>query len=582
MGRMPSKTSRVMAGRGELWELVRRHPFISRETLEALHGEDLIQAMVEESRRWLKVVEVKGLGACYADQEEPMASLMDVRRAELARRFGLRAMGKGALFASLAPGFEADGEFFWMDHWWRVWVDPGGCAPEALRFVQTPPREFGPEVRDLILTVDGSRLDSLASQVELRWGGGRKVHVMHATSDRHRVARPGTKATSTRVWKPYRREDVEACVRSRQRGARKRSLLAGVAMDLDEKDWGLLVEAGNIPMMTRYELAYLQTDDVAEMKEALERLGALERAGLLETAKSVIAQDRLENRKVLTSMGLELLAAHWGTTITNMVRMHPWPQIVDRETGRPRYGLAWLGNFGDHYRLVRQFGLALVSGARCVSNAMGEVEARLVTTIGSRLLYRTRKEKGRGNRAGVVMPDGLVWARITQRGWIDGVVSAPKPVCEHTLWLEVDRSTMSLARVAEKLDGYARIWASLKSSKPVLVWVIEGLPSREVRVLAMMKERGIDGWAATLERLRLPKDDAWWLVNAAAAGGAGRARVGVSHESVGGMAPWREIWKAVDDPQEKPLLGHQPWRKRELRRSPPGKGEQEWVRHKVV
>jgi len=573
--RMPRKTSSGMAERGELWEFVRRHPFISRETLEALHGKDLVQAMLEESARWLKVVEVKGLGACYADRDEPMSTLMDVRRAEVARRFALRVMGKGAIFASVAPGFEADGEFFWRDHWCRVWVDPGGCAPEALRFVRMPPREFGPEVRDLVVTLDGSRLESLASQVELSWGGGRKVHVMHAPSDRYRVARPRARAMRTKPWKPYGREDVDTHVRSRQRGARKRSLLAGVAKDLDDKDWGLLVEAGNIPLMTRYELAYLQADDLPQMKETIERLAALERAGLLETANSPMAQDRLEDRKVLTSLGLELLAAHWGTTITNMVRMHPWPQIVDRETGRPRYGLAWLRYFGDHYRLVRQFGLALVFGARCVSNAIGEVDARLVTTIGGRLLYRSNKGKGEGNRAGVVMPDGLVWARITQRGWMDGVASAPKPVCEHTLWLEVDRSTMGLARVAEKLDGYARIWASVKSSKPALVWVIDGLPSREVRVLQMMKERGIDGWTATVQRLKLPKDDAWWFVNTAATGSAGGSRVGVSHDSVGGMAPWREIWKAVDGPGEKPLLGHQPWRKRELRRSPPGKGEQE-------
>lgn len=575
---MPRKTSRSMAERGELWELVRRHPFISRETLEALHGKDLVEAMLEESAPWLRVVEVKGLGACYADRAEPMSTLMDVRRTEAARRLALRVMGKGAGFAGVAPGFEADGEFFWRDRWWRVWVDPGGCAPEALRFVRTPPREFGPEVCDLVVTSDASRLESLAAQVELAWGGGRKVHVLHAASDRYRVARPRARTTSTRAWRPHGREEVDAHVRSRQRGGRKRSLLAGVARELDGKDWGLLVEAGNIPLMTRYELAYLQADDAAQMKETIERLIALERAGLLETAKSPVARDTLEDRKVLTSLGLELLAAHWGTTITNMVRMHPWPQIVDRETGRPRYGLAWLRSFGDHYRLVRQFGLALVAGARCVSNAIGEADVRLVTTIGGRLLYRPNK--GKGTRAGVVMPDGLAWARITQRGWMDGVVSAPKPVCEHMLWLEADRSTMRLARVAEKLDGYARIWAGLSSSKPVLVWVIDGLPSRELRVLQMMKERGIDGWTTTVERLRLPKDDAWWVVNTAGTGSAGSPRVGVSHESVGGMAPWREIWKSVDGPGEVPLLGHQPWRKRDLRRSPPGRGEQEWVRYR--
>ena len=569
-----------MSEKGELWAFVRRHPFIPERTLQDLYGDDVCRAMLRESERWLKKVEVKGIGRCYAEKREPMSTLMDLRRAEIARRYALQVMGRGAVFASIAPGFEADGEFFWKEQWWRIWVDPGGCAPEALRFIQSPPKEFGDDVHDIILTGDAGRMDSLARQVEMRWGGGKKIFVMHAGGKLHRIARPREYSRNARKWKPYGRDDVETHIRQRQRRSHKRSLMAGVARGLDEHDWALLIEAGNMPLMTRYELAYLQTDDAGRMREIIERLDALEKEGLLETAKSPVARDRLENRKVLTSLALEMLAAHWGTTATNMMRMHPWPQVVDRKSKRPKYGLAWLRTFGEHYAMVRKFALALIYGGRGVTNQIGEVDTRIVTTIGSRLLYRDRRKRGADKQKGVVKPDGLIWVRINQRGWMDGGASGAKPVCENTLWLEADRGTIPLTRLEGKLEGYGAIWESIQHMKPVLVWVIEGTPAREARILEMMKERGIDGWTVLMERLVLEESHNWWTTHVPVSMNAGRLKVGLKYEAIGGMAPWREIWNTVDGPGEKPLLGIQPWQKRELRRSPPRKGDQEWIRYR--
>ena len=59
-----------------------------------------------------------------------------------------------------------------------------------------------------------------------------------------------------------------------------------------------------------------------------------------------------------------------------------------------------------------------------------------------------------------------------------------------------------------------------------------------------------------------------------------KEKVGLRHAAFGGMAPWREIWSATSGWGLKPLLGFQPWEKRELRRSPPRKGEEEWVRYR--
>jgi len=571
----------TMPDRGELWAFVRRHPFVSERTLCDLYGADVFRAMLAQSEPWLKRVHVKGVGTCYADAREPMSALMDRTRSELARRYALQVMGRGAALSSMAPGFEADGEFFWKEHWWRVWADPGGCAPEALRFIQTPPKDFGGDVSDIILTEDTARMDSLARQVERTWGGGKKVFVMHTAGNLNRIARPRGYGRNAKRWKPYGRDEVETHIRLRQRRSHKRSLLAGIAKGLDELDWALLVKAGNIPLMTRYELAYLQTEEASRLREILARLEALEGQGLLETADSPRARDRLEERKVLSSLALEMLAAYWGTSISSMMRMHPWPQVVDRVSRRPKYGLAWLRMFGDHYALVRKFALALVYGGRGVSNAIGEVQTRVVTTIGSRLLYRDHRRRGQEKQTGVVKPDGLVWVRINQRGWMDGAASASKPVCEHTLWLEVDRGTIPLKRLESKLDGYGSIWESLQEMNPALVWVIEGTPSREASILAMMRDRGVHGWTVLMERLVLAEEEPWWIQNAPGLTSKGSLKVGLKYEAIGGMAPWREIWNTVEGKGGQPLLGVQPWRKRELRRTPPRKGEQQSIKYKV-
>jgi hypothetical protein len=577
---MMKTKSKAGKERGELWDFVRRHPFISRNVLDELHGPDIVENMIVESEKWLKTFDVKGVGACFADRKEPNASLMDLGRAEVARRYALRVMGKQALLASVIPGFEADGELMWNDRWWRLWVDPGGCAPEALRFIQTPPKDFGDEVQDLIITEDASRMDSLARQVEFTWGGGKKVYVMHAAGKLYRIARPRSMVTQRKKWTPYGAEELTEHIRQRQRRSHKLSLLASVAKNLDAVDWGLLVEVGNIPLMTRYEMAYLQTDAARGMREMIERLTALEEAGLVETALSPIPRDQLENRKVLSTLGLETLAAYWGTSISNLIKMHPWPQVVNGKSRRPEYGLRWLEMFGEHHRMVRRFCLALVYGSRCAANNLGEAHVNVVTTIGSRLLYRDQRRRFQKKQTGVVKPDGLIWIKVEQRGWMDGLASAPKPIQENTVWLEADRGTMGPKRLGEKLDGYADVWESLQHMKPVILWVIDSHPAREVQILEMMKERGIDGRTVLMERLVLPEKDSWWLFNVPVARDLGRSKVGLKYDAFGGMAPWREIWKTTKSWDQEPLLGVQPWKDRQRRRSPPRKGEQEWIRYR--
>ncbi len=72
----------------------------------------------------------------------------------------------------------------------------------------------------------------------------------------------------------------------------------------------------------------------------------------------------------------------------------------------------------------------------------------------------------------------------------------------------------------------------------------------------------------------------WWTTHVPASMNVGRLKVGLKYEAIGGMASWRGSWNTIEGPGEKSLLGVQPWQNRELRRSPPRKGDQEWIKYR--
>ncbi len=545
------------AGSG-LVSFLRRHPFSSRAFLGRVFGERTAEVLLRREAAGLRRVEVPGVGACYADKREPEATLLGLQRFEMVRRFALDVMGPDGVRAGLSPGFHADGDFFWQDRWWRLWVDPGGCAPEGLPFVHRPPQAFGDGVRDVVLTANPDRLELVVSQVEFSWGGGGEVHIWLAGTDVYRVARPGGR-WARRKWAPYTRRDLEVLLRRRMRGSRRRSWLGKLARDLSAEDWGLLVEVGNHPLFTVFELAYLITDESRGFRSALGRLGALEARGLIETARSPIARDQLEDRKALTWRGLTLLAGRWGTTPEAMRVRHPWPQRRDAKgRGHIEYSLRWLYRLGVHQRLVRQFTLSVLHGARCVTNSAGGVAVEAVTTIGSRILYRDL-DAPPGARARLVVPDARLGVEFWRRARLGGAPGVPRAAGRSSLLVEVDRATIPLSRLAERLDRYAEVWASLADQRPTLVWVIEGSPYRESEILGGMRARGLEGWTVTLERLSLPPDDRWWLVNPPASLSKRGIRIGLPYASTGGMAPWRRVWMGTGRAGYRPFLGCEPW-----------------------
>jgi len=540
-----------------------RHPFSSRSLLESVFGEGILRVLLEHEAGQFREIDIPDLGPCYALKDEPKASLLGVQRRELARRFALTRIGCDAVRSGLSPGLEADGEFCRQDgagiQWWRIWVDIGGCAPEALPFIERAPKAYGEQVRDVVLTSDPQRLDLLAAQIEHNWNSKQDVHLWVFDSEAQRIARPRNEKTRGK-WTLPSDQDIEIHIRQRRHGSNHRSRLAGIAKHLSSQDWSMLVEMGNNPLFTTFELAYLRDDALRTVRREMDRAQRLDALGLIKTADAAGPRFVLEGRKILTWRGIELLAGYWGTSIDVMQRFHPWPQNRDgKGKGHVEYATRWASKTEMHQSLARQFVLALLDGARRVSDGRGEVRIRIDTTIASRIVFKIEPSAGEA-RVSWVTPDARAQAGFWRCGWVDGERMPPQLLDRRTLLIEVDRGTVSLSRLTHRLDRYAAIWRSLESQRPALVWVIDGSPFREEQILDRMRERNIQGWTATLERLVLPQGDKWWLIHPPVNLGRLDCRVGLRWHALGGIAPWRRVWMSTEDDGYQTFLGREPWR----------------------
>lgn len=539
----------------DLVSYLERNPFCSLSFLQRLFGREGLTLLLAQAGNLVRPVPVCG-GSYYALQGEPDGLLQSLRRLERVRDVVCDRLGSLAVRGGLSPGWNADLELLWQDRWWRFWVDPGGCAVESLGFLQRNPPPAGQGVTDVILAADRERLAPLVDLLHRAWVH-RRVLLLHPETGSVRT----TQAAETRydpAWKPPGPEQVAEWVSRRNQGVRS-NRLGQAAAGLERADWDLLVSAGDLPLLTRKELAYVHHDRLDHFRACCQRLSELEHQGLLETALSPRAGDRLEERKVLSSLGLDLLAGHWGCTPEELLRKQPWPLACDRR-GHLTYRLRWLDVFGAHYDLVRQVSLALLAGSRGVSTETGGVRIRLRTTIAGRMTFVGRTHSW-------VQPDAVLTAEMYRRGWLDGISSqAEHPGAHGTLLLEVDRGTMATGRLEEKLDRYQQLWPQRQDRFPQLVWVVDGSPHREAWLLDAMRARGLTGWTVLLERLALPRHHSFWL-RSVPVSLERLPRVALPYESTGGLAPWCPVWSGTAASGYGPLLGQQPWSDRSFSRT---------------
>jgi hypothetical protein len=501
---------------------------------------------------------VPGIGPCFANPAEHLATLTAVHRLEMLRDYIFNAFGAGVFMSGVTPGLGgADGLFYVerLDSWMRVWCDLGGCAPEALKFIRKRPAVFAENLQDAILTVSPDRIPLIAAQIEGAWKSRGETFVFCTRSNRYQSISEGNRRSGRIARQEWLYSMVITASDERRAWNRRLLLLGKLFQSLDQDDFSLLIFVGNNPLLAKDEIAFLVASSGHESFEALlQRIRLLEQMELIEEVYLPGAKDR-KSRVVLSSRGLKLLQAYWGVEPEDMRRFHPWPQKREGKTRQVRYSVKGLKRINEHTREVREFSLALIDGAKRVSFDHGGVDVSLDTMIGSRLLYRENAQS-----ANWVVPDAVLSASFWTRTWADGQIDRRKHVpATYLLFLELDRATNPITRLADRIRKYGGIWWSLPG-RPALIWVINGTPHRESEILAMMEKYRIEGWTVLRERLVIAPENDWWTSHQTSG-------FHLPLELVGCMSPWRKIWRKPGDFDHHHFLDRAPWSREIARRT---------------
>ncbi len=242
-----------------------------------------------------------------------------------------------------------------------------------------------------------------------------------------------------------------------------------------------------------------------------------------------------------------------------MRKFHDWPQ-KNNDTGILEYSENALSFIKVHTREVQHFVFGLLDNAWRLHQDYGGVDVYLETIIGKRINFQDLSSGG----FDWVIPDAAIDLSFWRRTWRDDHARDPKVVFSSAqLFVEIDRATNPITRLAAHIKKYGQIWNSL-SINPVQVWVIYGTPWREKEILKMLEDAGIIGWTVLFERLVLKKEYPWWDRFSHKEGILG-------YNKHGGMAPLRKIWRKVGDYKLHHFLDHKPWEGKMSQSKPPVK-----------
>lgn len=514
-----------------------RHPWANERVLRFVFGDVIAEALFSSPGGNIQVLE-HAQQILYARVGETPANIPLSTRLNTARECAGILWGKEPLLeGGTSPGYSgADLDLQTKGLYWRIWVDLGECAIEASKIVQKAPVSFHKNVRDLIVTVDETRLGGLVSHVKNRWGGYNDILVAAFGTDKFRTISPRQRY---KYWfYPPGKEKRNNFINERMSGdnlpvKRYFEWSGDVSSRLSPLDWQTLLYLGYNPMFTRQEIAYVLGGSARDQR-VLEGCDRMLKLGLLQDGVVKEEPDRL----ALSSRSLTLFAMRWDVSRNSMRRFQPWPQKYT-DDGWIEYSVKSLTRIDEHTRLVRQFCLSLKSSSARINMGYQGVDFEIQTTVGHRLLYRATV-KGLTSDFQWVIPDAKVVATKWKAPLFESRPSVKRSLSRHSIFFEMDRATNSVGRLDERLDKYAAIWPALMGSGSELVWVIGGnppSPGREVSILKKMEERKISGYSVLLDRLCLPPADPWWGITTPGLGEA------LPHSLIGGMAPLRKIWR---------------------------------------
>lgn len=532
-------------------EFLSRYPWSQYEWLNGIFSNQILALFVADVNQKNKVrkIHIPKEGVFWALINEPNKTIPQIYRLRLVRDFALKVMGHEGLLGGLSPTDFSDLCVFWpaTNKIWHLWGDLGGCAPESLKFIYEP-RRIRIDEGKLIITADHRRVDLIANLLSKNWVGKGEVFIHHAFSNVHKKVELGIipgRRQSPHTQPKLPGVETTDFIEKRLSGERGLSVLGTLAISFSSQHYELLTFVGNNPLLTKHELSCVFQNG-KRYNENVKIVGDLIDKKLVVEAPPGWFRDRY----ILSNKGIKIIAGYWGVNEDRMLKSLPWP--IKKASGKFVYSIGWANQNRHHTNLLREFSLSVLEGARRVSKPQAGITAELVTTIGARLLYH--KIRGANATNEWIIPDGQLSVDVWKKGWLEGrVTNISRSLFNKQVLVEIDRATYSRSYLEKRLDKYREAW-DLLSGKTVLVWVSTGPPHREKQLIDMMSIHGIEGWTVLHERLILPKKDPWWNVHPSNG-------VEVGYSSLGGLSPWRSVWRYSMNKtyQMLPFLGYEPW-----------------------
>ena len=500
------------------------------------------ELILEQNYSLIRNIEIKGIGKCFSINNETLNLVPGIWRFRIARAFSLNIFGPEVVFKGASPGPIADAELWFKENYFRIWVDMGGVAPESLRFVTNPPKDLGPNIYDIVVTMKKERVDYLSTQISMYFKhndvkifvfGEMKPETIHIFKT----------ANTVNVWQGYSADHIDNFIKSRRSKSTHRLSVCKLAIKMSDTDWAALIGVGNNPTFSLEELSFALAENTDLIKRYGKSLNFLLENGLIQVKR------KNNNRLLLSPTGIEMISMYWGVDQEMMAKFNPWP-IKKNEKGVHRYSLGWADNIPEHTELTRRFVLSMIDCARRVTNNTGGINTNLVTIVGNRIIYKDEK-----NDLSYVIPDGIVDISIFERVNDNKVSSGNRVVFTTRAFIEIDRASKSKSCLEEKIGRLSRAFKSFKN-KPTLLWVVDtDDPGREYLVIKELQEYPhIPAWTTTVQRMTVDPKSEWWFVNP-------NTVYELPVASHGGMNPWQRIWFSNQDTSlsYKPLFNISPW-----------------------
>ena len=562
--------------KNELLDFLGRLPWSSRTLLDGYFGTDKAEELLKQCSDEIESFALPDKELCYAAKPADYHLLPGIYRREMVRNFMADNYGYSVFDTAESPCCNADFRSYFEEQnlWIRVWGDMGHISAESMVIFRNPP-EFASDVHDIILTCqDQERIAFLKIQTELNWtnaqsgnveiidyvSGKRIVCSELKLDQKHQNYEPETECcpsfsegeislpndTRSRIISIQSLRSTEICLKSTKLSRRDFDLLRFIACNpfLKKPEIALLF-GGDDSDACSYKLTKKEHDRIMEILHDIKRLKA---DGFL----NIISKGPMKHTYALSWQGIDLIAAYHATIPFYLKKFSQWPQesFLQKDFDLFRdslddnypffdshcyYKQRWVTIRPDHQIFCKEFGAALLCGARSLKSEYGfGVEVSGLTTISANLKI-TAVSHGR-KVIKQLHPDGACTVKY----------SSPYFSKKWKVFIEIERNRNQRPVLEEKLEKYRKFIPAAKQfykeyDDVLLMFFFDDTTGssnaaceKRKFLLETMKIYGIRGCVGFLsDALKVPEK---WLPK----------HGDIEMQTCGGMMLYQKIWQTTD------------------------------------